>query len=271
MLKISEQEFQQFSRYIQSNYGIYFKPEKKTLIEGRLGPMLTTLGLSTLTDYMKYVTADKTGEAASVMLNRITTNHTFFMREPAHFTYFRDMVLPYLKETVSSRDLRIWSAACSSGEEPYSLAMIIDEFFGANKGGWDTKILATDISQKVLEQARAGVYDADKMEGLPDSWVQKYFSKTPSGQYAISDRIKNEVIFNSINLMDSHFPFKKRMQVIFCRNVMIYFDGPTKEQLIERLYDVTEPGGFLFIGHSESLNRERTRYKYVMPAVYRRE
>ena len=169
--------------------------------------------MTSLSDYMKYVLADNTGEAAATMLNRITTNHTFFLREPAHFAYFRDTVLPYLKQTVSSRDLRIWSAACSSGEEPYTLAMIIDEFFGLGKAGWDTKILATDISQKVLEQARAGVYDADKIEGLPDSWVKKYFKQTPDGRYAIVDRIKSEVIFNTINLMDSSFPFK-RMQVI---------------------------------------------------------
>jgi len=271
MVRITEQEFRQFADYIKSNYGIYFKDEKKTLIEGRLGNLMSSLNFKSLTEYMHYVKSDKTGQAASVMLNKITTNHTFFMREPAHFQYFKDMVLPYLSKTVRDKDLRIWSAACSSGEEPYTLAMIIDEFFGPAKIGWDTKILATDISQAVLSVAKAGIYSSERIKDLPESWIRRYFKNHDSENYIISEKIRNEVIFSSINLMDHTFPFRRKMHVIFCRNVMIYFDNETKERLAERLYDITEPGGFLFIGHSESLNRDRTRYKYVMPAVYRKE
>lgn len=271
MMVIQEQEFRQFADYIKTKYGIHFKSEKKTLVEGRLGHVLASMNMSSLTEYMKYVAADKTGQAAALMLDRITTNHTFFMREPEHFQFFRDIVLPCLSETVKDKDLRIWSAACSTGEEPYTLAMLIDEFFGSNKTAWDTKILATDISQGALTAAKAGIYGNDKITGLPESWKRKYFKAHDEQRYILSEKIKNEVIFSNINLMDTAFPFKRRMHVIFCRNVMIYFDNETKDKLAQRLYDITEPGGFLFIGHSEGLNRETTRYRYVMPAVYRRE
>lgn len=271
MLAISEKEFREFAQYIKNNYGIHFKDEKKTLVEGRLGNTLLSMNFTSLSQYMNYVIADKTGQAASDMLDKITTNHTFFMREPAHFQYFRDVVLPYLVKTVQNRDLRIWSAACSSGEEPYTLAMIIDEFFGPNKLGWDTKVLATDISKSILDTAKAGIYGKDTMKDLPERWIKKYFSQYDSEHYILSENIRNEVIFNKINLMDDIYPLRKKMHVIFCRNVMIYFDNETRERLVDHFYDIMEPGGFLFIGHSEGMNRERTRFKYIMPAVYRKE
>lgn len=268
---ISEQDFRQFADYVKANYGIYFKKEKKTLVEGRLRNVLSSMNFGSLSEYLEYVKSDKTGKAASVMLDRITTNHTFFMREPAHFYYFRDTVLPYMVKTRREKDLRIWSAACSTGEEPYTLAMIIADYFGASKDGWDTTILATDISQGVLNAAKTGLYSSERMSDIPDTWRKRYFKEDGSGNFVLSEKIRNEVIFRNLNLMDAAFPFKRKMHVIFCRNVMIYFDSEAKERLVERLYEVTEPGGFLFIGHSEGLNRDRTRYRYVMPAVYRRE
>ncbi len=271
MVAIKDKEFKQFADYVKQNYGINFKHEKKSLIEGRLGQVMTQLGFDCIRDYLDYVKADKTGQAEATMLNKITTNHTYFMREPAHFYYFRDKVLPYLEATVKDMDLRIWSAACSSGEEPYTLAMLIDEYFGPKKSFWDAKILATDISANVLGQARQGVYSNEKIKPLPGHWQKKYFKKYDAEKSIISEKMRQEVIFSNFNLITSSFPFKKKMHVIFCRNVMIYFDNPTKDRLIEQFYDLTQPGGFLFIGHSESLDREKTRYKYVMPSVYRKE
>ena len=271
MVTIHEQEFKRFADYVRSNFGIHFKNEKKTLVAGRLNNVLSTMNFDSLTEYMDYVAADKTGQAMSTMLDKITTNYTFFMREAEHFYYFRDKVLPFLARTVKDKDLRIWSAACSTGEEPYTLAMILDEFFGPEKSAWDTKILATDISAGVLSAARAGVYSKEKVAELPPAWRQRYFKELDAANCILNDRIRNEVIFGNLNLMDSAFPFKRKMHVIFLRNVMIYFDNDTKDKLVQRLYDITEPGGFLFIGHSEGLNREATRYKYVMPAVYRKE
>lgn len=271
MVVINEQEFKQFSDFIKANYGIHFKDEKKALVAGRLNNVLSSMNINSLKEYMNYVVADKTGQAASTMLDKITTNYTFFMREAEHFYYFRDVVLPYLAKTVRDRDLRIWSAACSTGEEPYTLAMLIDEFFGPNKGMWDTKILATDISSRVLSEAKAGIYANERLSDVPEVWKNRYLKKCDDEKYIISEKIRDEVIFGNINLMDSVFPFKRKMHVIFCRNVMIYFDNETRDKLVERLYDITESGGFLFIGHSEGLNREKTRYRYVMPAVYRKE
>lgn len=267
---IQEKEFRQFAEYIRSNYGINFKDEKKMLIEGRLGHLLASMNIKSLSEYMDYVKSDKSGKAASLMLDKITTNYTYFMREPEHFKYFKEFVLPYLSKTVKDKDLRIWSAACSTGEEPYTLAMIMDEYFGVNKSLWNTEVLATDISQRALDMAKKGVYDKEKVSNLPKAWKKLYFKDYDDQQYILTEEIRKQVVFANLNLMDTSFPFRRKMHVIFCRNAMIYFDNKAKEKLIQNLYDITEPGGYLFIGHSEGLNRETMRYRYVMPAVYRK-
>ncbi|MGE5613576.1 MAG: CheR family methyltransferase [Bacillota bacterium] len=270
MLKITRKEFRQLAGFIKANYGINLKEEKQALVTGRLANVLLQNNFDNFSDYYNYVISDKTGDAVITLLNKITTNHTFFMREADHFFYFRDKVLPYLKNSVKNNDLRIWSAGCSTGEEPYTLAMIIDEFFGREKAQWDTKILATDISVKALETAIKGIYSPDRITPLPSRWKINYFKKHDD-YYIIDEKIKKEVIFRRQNLMDEKFPFRRNFHVIFCRNVMIYFDANTKSELVNKFYDLTEHGGFLFIGHSESLNRSETRYKYVMPAIYRKE
>jgi chemotaxis protein methyltransferase CheR len=271
LITITNSEFLQLAGYIKANYGIQLKDEKKALVTGRLHSVLTQLNFKSFSEYYDYVISDKTGEAAVSLINKITTNHTFFMREPEHFYYFRDKVLPQLKSTVNNRDLRIWSAGCSSGEEPYTLAMIIDEFFGKEKAGWDTKILATDISDRALEEARKGIYSNKDIEPVPANWRLNYFKKLDTSSSVVTDAIKNEVLYRKFNLMNHTFSFKKKFHVIFCRNVMIYFNNETKNELVNKFYDMTEPGGYLFIGHAESLNREQTKYKFIMPAAYRKE
>ncbi len=271
MVSITEKEFKQFAEYIITNYGINLTEEKQSLVAGRLNNVILSKNFKSLSEYMNYVVSDRTGQAVVTLLDKITTNHTFFMREADHFYYFRDKILPYLSKIVKDKDLRIWSAACSSGEEPYTLAMIIDEFFGKEKMWWDTKILATDISNNVLETAKKGVYSKERISALPASWKLNYFKEIDDENCILADKIRNEVIYRKLNFMDAVFPFKRKFHVIFCRNVMIYFDNKTKNELAEKLYDLTEYGGYLFIGHSESLDREFTRYKYVMPAVYRKE
>lgn len=270
MITITNKEFEQLSTYIKSNYGIYLKPEKTTLVIGRLQNVLVQNGFRSFTEYYDYLVNDKTGLAVSTLLDKITTNHTFFMREADHFTYFKDTVLPYIISSSTERDLRIWCAGCSSGEEPYTLAMIIDEELGKEKLYWDAKILATDISTKVLEEAKRGIYSNKEIETLPSKWRLAYTKKIDAENSELVDKIKNEVIFRKFNLMEKVFPFKKQFHVIFCRNVMIYFDEKTKNTLVNKYYDLLVPGGYLFIGHSESLNRETTRFKYLQPAVYRK-
>jgi len=271
LIAITKEEFRQLSDYIRVNYGIQLKEEKQALVNGRLQNVLLENHFKSFSEYYEHILRDKTGAAATTLINRITTNHTFFMREPEHFCYFRDAVLPYLKEHVASRDLRIWSAGCSSGEEPYTLAMLIDEFFGTEKKGWDARVLATDISEKVLSEAREGVYRNEELAALPPGWKLSYFRKVDAGRSAVSDRIRNEVIFRRFNLMSRTFPFRRKFHVIFCRNVMIYFGNDTRRELVDQFYDLTEPGGYLFIGHAESLGRDQSRYKFILPAVYRKE
>ena len=270
-ITISDKEFWQLSRYIKANYGINLKEEKRALVMGRLHNVLVQNNFKSFSEYFNYVMADKTGNAANTLINKITTNHTFFMREADHFNFFRDTVLPYLVSRAKDKDLRIWSAGCSSGEEPYTLAMIIDDYFGKDKKWWDTKILATDISSKVLDEAKQGKYENEELASIPPHWRLKYFKKYDSEKSVIVDKIKNEVIYRKFNLIDEVFPFKRKFNVIFCRNVMIYFDSPTKHKLVNKFYEHMEPGGYLFIGHSEALNRDETKYKYLMPAIYRKE
>ncbi|RDU23681.1 protein-glutamate O-methyltransferase CheR [Anaerosacchariphilus polymeriproducens] len=271
MIPITNKEYSLLTKYIHNHYGIRLKAEKQTLVIGRLQNVLVQKGFQDFSEYYNYVISDKTGEAAITLINKITTNHTFFMREVEHFHYFRDKVLPYLVKIVKNKDLRIWSAGCSSGEEPYTLSMIIDEFFGKEKMLWDTKILATDISSKVLEEASKGIYNNQNIENIPSYWKLNYFKKLDNENSILLDNIRNEVIYRKFNLMEKAFPFKRKFHVIFCRNVMIYFDSNTKNELINKFYNSLEYGGYLFIGHSESINREETKLKYIMPSVYRKE
>lgn len=270
MIALREEEFNQIVRYVKGYCGLDLS-EKKHLIEGRLQNVLAEENLKSFSDYYKYVIEDHHGGAIITLLNKLTTNHTFFLREVDHFNFFRDKLLPKLTEGVNRKDLRIWSAGCSSGEEPYTLAMLIADFLGDKKAFWDTRILATDISRKALDLAIEGIYSSEQVGVLPENWRRNYFKKINQDQYEIADKIKNEVIFRSFNLNNTVYPFKQKFHVIFCRNVMIYFDNQTKKDLVEKFYQYTEPGGYLFIGHAESINREQTKYKYVMPAVYRRE
>jgi len=269
MINLKTSEFRELTDYMKENYGINLT-EKKLLIEGRLSNMVEERGFNNFSDYLKFIFKDSSGNEINTLINKLTTNHTFFMREAEHFNYFRDSVLPYLEVSSKTKDLRIWSAGCSSGEEPYTLAMIIADYFGNQSFMWNTKILATDISQKVLQIAEKGVYSEDAVNTIPKYWRLKYFNKIEEGNYQISSEIKNEVIFREFNLMNEIFPFKKKFHVIFCRNVMIYFEPKTKMELINKFYDMTEIGGYLFIGHSESVNKNETKYKYIMPAIYRK-
>ncbi|NMB34459.1 MAG: protein-glutamate O-methyltransferase CheR [Clostridium sp.] len=272
MLIISNKEFNRLATYIKTNYGINLTEKKKALVEGRLRGILQQKNIRNFSDYYDYIVADNTGEAVITLINKITTNHTFFMREPEHFRYFSDTVLPYWAGLLEGeKDIRVWSAGCSSGQEPYTLAMIMSDFFGLNKRLWDTRILATDISMQVVKKALDGIYPNEQIINLPNRWRRQYFKEYDEDNSMVMDNIKNDVIFRMFNLVNCKFPFKKKFHIIFCRNVMIYFDNKTKMELVNKFYDCTEPGGFLFIGHSESLNRQETKYKYVMPAVYRKE
>lgn len=271
MIAITDKEFERLTSYIRKQYGINLRSEKRTLVMGRLYNELVKNRFDNYTDYINYIFSDKSGNALNTLVNKITTNHTYFMREAEHFHYFRDAVMPYLMRTVQSRDLRIWSAGCSSGEEPYTLAMIIDETLGKNKIWWDAKILATDISTRVLEIAKKACYAKEQLGKISPQWKLSYFQKVDENKYRVTDKIRNEVIFRRLNLMDDVFPFRQKFHVIFCRNVMIYFDNDARQRLINKFYNLLESGGYLFIGHSETIERGMSEFRYIMPAVYRKE
>ncbi len=256
--------------FLKKNYGVRIGPEKKSLVVSRLGSLLKEKGFQRFSQLYDYVITDKTGEALVSLVDKLTTNHTFFMRENDHFVYFKDVVLPWMEGNIKDRDLRVWSAGCSSGEEPYTLSMIMNDYFEMKNAQWNTKLLATDISTTALGKAKTGIYLNEQIESLPKSWKVKYFNKIDDENFEIKSKIKDNVIYRRFNLMENIYPFKKKFHVIFCRNVMIYFDEDTKRTLINKFYDMTEPGGYLFIGHSESIGREQSRYKYIMPAVYRK-
>lgn len=193
------------------------------------------------------------------------------MREADHFDYLRDTVLPYISNQYSSqKDFRLWCCASSSGEEPVTLQMLAQDHFGKSGEKWDTQILATDISTNVLDKAVYGRYSTEGVNTLPKQWQTEFFKKVDHQFSETLPVIRQNIIYRKFNLMDP-IPFTKKFQVIFCRNVMIYFDADVRETVVKKLYDATEPGGYLFIGHSESLNNTNSAYKYVRPAIYRKE
>ena len=269
MEKITDAEFVRIRDFIKAKYGIKMNDEKKPLIYSRLRTVLAEGGFKTFTQYFDHLINDKSGETLNNFVNRVTTNHTFFMRETEHFDFLRDTVLPYLEETYShQKEVRLWCAGCSTGEEPNVLQMILQDYF-ENKS-WDTNILATDISSNALDRAMHSVYPDSRVAALPESWRKKYFRKFDNGNYIVADRIKNNITYRRFNLMESIYPFKKKIHVIFCRNVMIYFDDFARKHVAEKFYDIVDEGGYIFIGHSESLRHTDINYKYVIPAVYRK-
>ena len=269
-INIKDQEFHQIVDLLKGSYGINLS-QKKNLIVGRLQNYIGSHDFKSFSEFYEHVMNDKTGESITLLINKLTTNYTYFLREIEHYDFFKETVLPYILKASKGKDMRIWSAGCSSGEEAYTIAMYIDEFFGIDKNGWDTKILATDISERVLSLASEGKYPAESLEPLKPAWRSAYFKQLDHETAQVVERLRREILFRKFNLMETRMPFKKKFHIIWCRNVMIYFDLKTKNALIERFYDITEPGGYLFIGHSESVARGDTRYRYIMPAIYRKD
>lgn len=267
---IKEDEFIRIASYMKQRYGIDLY-QKKVIVNGRLENYIKRGGWQNFNEFMNAVENDKSGNQEKMLVNFLTTNYTYFMREFEHFDYFKSQVLPWLKQKEAARkDLRIWCGAASSGEEPYMIAMVLADFFGMEKSGWDTKVLATDISTKELQKALAGIYNADELKNVPPHWKKRFFRAVSGGtQYQVVPELKQEVIFRQFNLMDP-FPFKKKMHTIFLRNVMIYFDEKTKRELVQKVYDALEPGGYLFIGTTETLDRNSTPFQIIQPSIFRK-
>ena len=266
-MTLRDSDYLRLMMFVKQKYGINLE-NKQQLIENRLSNYIRERGFDNFTDFLNAVFSDKSGYEVANVINLLTTNHTYFMREAEHFRHLTEVFLPLMEKKCKNKEIRIWSAGCSFGNEPYNLAMCIDDYFGFRKKSWDCKILATDISLNALMTAKDAVYKKEALAGLSDKWIEKYFVKLSDNLYQVSDKIRNEVVFRYHNLMEP-INFKKKFDLIVCRNVMIYFDEPTRDGLCQRFYDATDDGGFFYLGHTEIMS-EIAGYIKKQPAIYQK-
>lgn len=268
-MQLTDNDFIRLRDFMYNNFGVNLA-QKRSLIEGRLQSVVKEKGFNNFADFIDNLISDKSGGEVSLLVSKLTTNFTYFMREEQHFDFLRNTVLPDFLPKIKDKNLCIWSAGCSSGEEPYTIAMVLDDYFGNKKNGIDSRVLASDISEKVLSSAKSGIYGDDRMNKLSPEWKKKYFNDLGQDSFQVKPLLKQEVIFRKFNLMEPVFKFKRKFHVIFCRNVMIYFDSETRSTLAEKFCQNLVPGGYLFIGMSESLINSKTSLEYVKPSIYRK-
>ncbi len=273
---ITDREFERFRALIYQHTGIALGEIKRQMVCSRLGKRLRHYGYRTFSQYYQHLMErDPKGEELLRMINAITTNKTDFFREADHFSFLSSEILAPLVAQAHAggpRYVRIWSAGCSSGEEPYSIALTVLEGLSAS-GAWDVKILASDIDTDVLAEAKEGIYRAERVASLPPPLLKRYFLCGKGARerlVRVRKEVRNLVTFRRINLRDEDWPIRTVFDVIFCRNVIIYFDRPTQERLMVRLVNLLKPGGFLFLGHSESLIGMQVGLKHLGKTVYQK-
>lgn len=270
--QMSSRNFKRIAAHIFEYSGIKMPDSKKTMLEGRLRRRLRATGVGSLDDYVTYVfEGDNLAHEGLHLINAVTTNKTDFFREPAHFVFLRDVALPEFKAG-GLRTIRCWSSACSTGPEPYSIAMVLDDFIDEQDGP-AYGILATDLDTDVLEAARKGIYSAELVDPVPAHLRRKYVMEARSPdrqQVRIVPALRSAVGFAQLNLMSDHYPVGEPMHLIFCRNVLIYFDKPTQRKVVSQLVDQLAPGGYLFLGHSESIAGFDLPIRQVANTVFKR-
>lgn len=261
-VRLKDEEFDYIVKFVSGRYGIDLS-QKRKLIEARLA---SELKANSFKSYDQYIAMLKTNPSAiDSFLNKITTNYSYFNREMEHYDFLMKTVVPEI-DARKKTTLRVWSAGCSTGEEPYNIAMAIDSALGTKRNLWSVSITATDVSTRALNAARKAEYPESELSGMPPEWAKHYMVKQADGNYLVKDSIRQTVAFSQFNLMD---PFPSHMyDVIFCRNVMIYFKQPTSQAVISKFYQRTNEGGYLFIGHSESISHSDNPYQYVRPSIF---
>jgi len=267
-LTLTQREFAAISALARNECGVELGAGKEQLVAARIGKVMRMLHFSSFREYYEHLQADRTGQYLTQLIDSLTTNHTSFFREQPHFDFLVQNVFPALDK---SHPIRVWSAASSTGEEPYTIALIALEYFG-NRGKSVPSILASDISTQALETAQKGAYPAQRMQNLFAPWLRKHLLRGEGhwdGWYRMRPEVMDMVEFRRINLVQP-FPDIGRFDVIFCRNVMIYFSHQTQAQLVTRLAASLEPGGYLFVGHSETLTGIQHGLQHVQPAIYRK-
>lgn len=272
--RMNSKDFERLSSFIYQECGIKMPPAKRTMLEARLQKRLRLLNFGSFTHYCDYLFSRDGQEQELIhMIDLVTTNKTDFFREPDHYNYLTGNVLPeWCKHNGCRTPLSIWSAGCSTGEEPYTLAMVLNEF-AATESSFNFKIMASDISTRVLEKAATAVYDMDRVGPINAQLRRKYLlrSKDKASELVrIVPELREKIKFRRINFMDSDFDFREPFDIIFCRNVIIYFDRPTQERLLNKFYRYLKPGGWVFMGHSETLSGLDVPLTMVHPTVYRK-
>lgn len=275
-VQLSDEEFRSLANLIYQQAGIRLKDNKKQLLRSRLKNRLRELELESFDEYFRIIRQDDSGRELNVLLDAISTNVTSFYRESAHFDFMSSTVIPELLENYNSNEkhtyIHLWSAACSTGQEPYTMAINLHENI-PNPQGYNIKILATDLADKVLEEAARGVYDEGDVEDVNPMVVNRHFDKfeqNGESKVRVKDHIRNLIRFGKLNLNRKEYPFTKRFDVIFCRNVMIYFDSDVMQQVVNQFEDNLKSGGYLFVGHSESLAGINHGLDYVEPTIYQK-
>ena len=266
-IHLSDNHFKKISDLVYRTSGINLRSGKESLVRARLMKRLRARGMPSVKDYLDYINSEQGRDELVQFIDVMTTNKTSFFREAEHFHYMRERVIPEL----TGHRLRFWSAACSSGEEAYTLAMWLREHL-PDIDTRDALILATDISRRMLDKARQALYPVATVRSLPSPQFKKYFTTLngrQAGDVRVAGEVRSMVRFAWLNLLEK-WPMKGPFNVIFCRNVMIYFDRPTQQKLINRFWDLLEPGGYLFVGHSEGLSAVKHKFRYMRPATYRK-
>jgi chemotaxis protein methyltransferase CheR len=267
--RLRESEYQRFRELIESLFGIALGNEKREMMQTRLRGLLVERGYG---DYGQLYEEFADHTNVGRLFDEISTNHTYFFRESAHFDFLSKTTLPERVACKSGRnetDLRVWCAASSTGEEAYVLAMLIEAALGEDAPRWRAGVLATDLNASVLEHAREGIYSHENVAGLPSDLQRRYFEEHESGGLQVIRELREQVVLRRFNLMH-RFPFRGRFDVVFCRNVMIYFTAETQRDLVARIHAILEPGGYLFVGLSEALDRSTTALQFVGPGIYRK-
>jgi len=267
---LSDVEFKQLSNYIQTNYGIKMPPAKKIVLQGRLQKRLRDLQIPDFKSYVEFVFS-KQGENEIIhMMDVVSTNKTDFYREPVHFEILTNDLLPAIYKQKGRGTIKIWSAGCSSGEEPYTLAIVLNEFKEKNPG-FDFQIIGTDISTQMLQNGANAIYKEERIEIIPLTLKKKYFLRSKDitkPMVRLTKEIRNKVSFQRLNFMDTSYQMNEVFDIIFCRNALIYFERENQEDIINKLCSKLQPGGYFFLGHSESITNMKVPLKSLRPTVF---
>jgi chemotaxis protein methyltransferase CheR len=258
-----------FRSIVYGAAGIALSPAKDALVQARVGRRLRALGISTYEDYLDHLETDESGEEIVSLLDAVCTNVTSFFREPAHFEFVASAMQEWLAD--GQTRFRMWSAACSTGEELYSLGMTVKEASAGHTP--DVRILATDLSTTALRSCMGGVYEERRIEGVPEEMLKRYFRRERQGgdsRYRVRDDLRDMAVVRRLNLAKPPFPIKGPLDIVMCRNVMIYFDDPVRRGLLTEIHRLLKPGGYLMVGHAESLTGMVGTLKHVAPGVYTR-